>query len=86
MKTLFVLRAASMVLTLGIGSAYAGDGAAGNTLFTEIPGDVAQAPVQRVPSVAMAQDGRAIYAYSTRALTQGVWLFAPNQTGGGESQ
>jgi hypothetical protein len=39
MKTLLVLRAATMVLRLGIGSAYAGDGdgTIANTGFTEIP-------------------------------------------------
>jgi hypothetical protein len=85
MKALFVLRAATVVLSIGIGSAYAGDGdgAAANTLFTEIPGVVPQAPVQSAPSVAMAQNGRAIHTYGTRALDQGVWLFAPNETGGG---
>ncbi len=88
MKTLLVLRAATMVLSLGIGTAYAGDGdgTVVNTLFSEIPGVVPQAPMQTAPSVGTAQYGRAIHAYSTRSQHEGVWLFAPNQTGGGGSR
>jgi hypothetical protein len=61
MKTLLVLRAATMVLRLGIGSAYAGDrdGTIANTRFTEIPGVVAQARMQNAPSIATAQNGLA---------------------------
>jgi hypothetical protein len=47
MKTLLVLRAATMVLSLGIGTAYAddGDGAAAYPLLAKIPGAAVQAPV-----------------------------------------
>jgi hypothetical protein len=86
MKTLLVLRAATMVLSLGIGTAYAGDGTVANTLFSEILGVVPQAPMQTAPSVGTAQYGRAIHAYSTRSQHEGVWLFAPNQAGGGGSR
>jgi hypothetical protein len=87
-KTLLILRSATMVLSLGIGSAWAGDGdgAAANTLFTEIPGVVAQPRVQSVPSSMTAHNGLATHAYVTRSQPQGVWLFAPNPTGGGANQ
>jgi hypothetical protein len=85
MKTLLVLRAATMVLSLGIGSADAGDGdgAIANTLFTEIPGVVAQPRVQSAPSMATAQNGLATHAFVTRSQHDGVWLFPPNETVGG---
>jgi hypothetical protein len=85
-----MLRAAIAAISIGtIGSAYAyageGEGTAANTLFTEIPGVVAQAPVQNAPLVATAQNGQATHAYVTRS-SRGTWLFTPNQTGGGASQ
>jgi hypothetical protein len=86
MKTMFVLRAASMVISLGIGSAYAGDGEgpAANTQFTEIPGVVSQAPAQNAPAEATAQNVQAIQTYIIRS-NGGTWLFAPNQNGGANS-
>ncbi len=80
-----MLRAAIAAASLAsIGSAYAGEGegTVANTLFTEIPGVVAQAPVQNAPSVATAQNGQAIHTYVTQS-SHGTWLFPPNQTGGG---
>jgi hypothetical protein len=84
MKTMFL--AAAAALSLGIGTAYAGDGdgAAANTRFTQIPGVVAQAPAQNVPSIATAQNGQLIAAYVTGS-TRGTWLFPPNETGGGNN-
>ncbi len=85
MKTLLVLRAASMVLSLGIGSAYAGDGdgTVANTRFTEIPGVVAQPRVHSGPSMATARNGLATHTFVTRSQHDGVWLFPPNETVGG---
>jgi hypothetical protein len=84
MKTLLVLRAATMVLSLGISSAYAGDGdgTLANTRFTEIPGVVAQARMQNAPLMATARNGLATHAFVTRSQHEGVWLFPPNPTGG----
>lgn len=88
MKTLLVLRAATMVLSLGIGSAYAGDGdgAAANTLFTEIPGVVEQPRLQSAPSMATAQIGPTTHAYVTHQQHQGIWLSPPDPSGGGSNQ
>ena len=78
-----MLRAAMAALSVAsIGSAYAGEGEGthANTLFTEIPGVVAQAPVRNVPP---AQNGQAIHVYGVHSRGQGTWLFSPDQTGGG---
>jgi hypothetical protein len=84
MKTM--LLAAAAALSLGVGSAYAdsGDGLVPNTLFTEIPGVIAQAPVQNAPIVATAQNGQAIHAYVANS-NSGTWLFQPNQNQGNGS-
>lgn len=61
-----MLRAAIAAISIGtIGSAYAdgGEGPVPNTQFTEIPGVIAQAPVQNAPPVATAQNGQAIHVY-----------------------
>ena len=76
-----VLRAAIAALSIAsIGSAYAGDGdiPQANTLFTELPGVIAQVPVQNAPSVATAQNGEAVHAYASNA-NRGTWLFQNNQ-------
>ncbi len=84
-----MLRAALAAASIAsIGSAYAGEGegegVAANTQFTEIPGVVAQAPVQNAPPVATAQNGRAVPVYVTRS-NQGTWLFGPNGNAGANS-
>jgi hypothetical protein len=74
-----MLRAAMAALSIaGIGSAYAdgGDGIVANTQFTEIPGVVAQAPIQNVPLVATAQDGQAVQTNESHA-NRTTWLFPP---------
>ncbi|HME27950.1 MAG TPA: hypothetical protein VKI44_42630 [Acetobacteraceae bacterium] len=78
MKTM--LLAAAAALSLGIGSAYAGDGdiPQADTFFTELPGVIAQAPAQNAPSVATAQNGLAVRAYVSNA-NRGTWLFQNNQ-------
>jgi hypothetical protein len=84
MKTM--LLAAAAAFSLGVGSAYAdgGDGPAANTQFTELPGVIAQAPMQNAPVVATAQNGEAIHTYVTNS-NHGTWLFAPNQNQGNGS-
>ena len=84
MKTMFL--AAAAALTLGIGSAYAGDGEGpvANTQFTEIPGVVSQAPVQNVSPEATAQNDQATQTYVVRS-NRGTCLFAPNANGGANS-
>jgi hypothetical protein len=78
MKT--TILAAATMLSLGIGSAYAGDGDVpqADTFFTELPGVIAQAPVQQAPLVATAQVGQATQAYVANS-NRGTWLFQGNQ-------
>jgi hypothetical protein len=59
MKTM--LLAAAAALSLGVSAAYAdgGQGTLPNTYFTELPGVIAQAPVQNAPAVATARNGQA---------------------------
>jgi hypothetical protein len=78
MKT--ILLAAATTLSLGIGSSYAGDGdiPQADTFFTELPGVIAQAPVQNAPPVATAQGGQATHAYVANS-NRGTWLFQGNQ-------
>ena len=92
MKTM--LLAAAAALSLGVGSAYAGDGEgpAANTRFTELPGVVAQAQVPNAPVYAQnpqaqtqqAQNGQAVHTYVTQS-SHGTWLFAPNSNQGSNS-
>ena len=53
-----------------------------NTFFTQLPGVIAQAPVQNAPPVATAQNGQAVHAYVTQS-SRGTWLFQPSQNGDG---
>jgi hypothetical protein len=83
MKTMML--AAAAVLSFGVGSAFAGegDGTVANTFFTELPGVVAQAPSQQVPSaVARNQTGGAPTAAFITNHSSGTWLFAPYQGNG----
>ena len=78
MKTMFL--AAAAALSLGLGSAYAGEieGLQPNTFFQQLPGVIAQAPVQN-PAVATAQNGQAGHAYVANA-NRGTWLFQGGQS------
>ena len=68
-------------LSLSAGAAYANEGGAvPNTLFTELPGVVAQAPSQSAPSVATGQNGQ-VRLYSTQS-SRGTWLFPPREGNG----
>jgi hypothetical protein len=82
------LLAAAAILSLGIGSAYAGDreGPAGGHVYPGyiVPGSVyagALTPVQNAP----AQHGRATHIYGTHSQNEGIWLFPPNEAGGGSN-
>lgn len=76
-----LLRAAVSVFSMGIASAYANEGGpAANTLFTDIPGVIAQAPVQNAPAFATAQSGQAVQTYATQS-GRGTWLFPPSLNG-----
>jgi hypothetical protein len=64
-----------------------GDSSVATTLVAAIHGAKGQAPphapLRHAPSAATAQRGRATPAYVTRSQDQGVWLFPPDPTGGG---
>ena len=55
MRTMIIAAVAAMGLTGGVANAGEGDGPAANTLFTQIPGEVAQAPAGNPPSTGTAQ-------------------------------
>ena len=83
--TLFATAAA---LALGMGSAFASESEGGpiaNSWFTTLPGVIAQAPVQQVPSsVAQGQQGGArTGTFVTTSHGSGTWLFPPNSNEGG---
>ena len=82
MKTMMLATAA--VLGLGVGAAFADSegGTVGITQFTELPGVVAQAPVQNAPAIATSQNGQAVHTYVTQSRSHGTWLFAPYQGNG----
>lgn len=61
-----------------------GEGPIANTQFAQLPGVIAQAPVQDVQHVAVAQDGRRDNTFVT-VSRQGTWLFPPHD-GGGDNQ
>ena len=90
MKTMFV--AAAAALSLGVGSAYAGDGQ-GPSVGYVYPGSIyagsvyaeVQTPARKTPPVATAQNGQTVRTYVTHSLSQGVWLFPPSQAGGGSN-
>jgi hypothetical protein len=74
-----MLRAAMAAVSIAtIGSAYAGEGegTAADTLFTEIPGVVAQAEVQNAPLAAMAQNRQAM-ATDVSSSNRTTWIFPP---------
>jgi hypothetical protein len=81
MKTM--LLAAAAALTLGIGSAYAGDGEGPipNTQFTETPNVIAQAQVPNAPAVAANQGGSGTALFVTHQ--QPVFPWNPNEGVGG---
>ena len=82
-----MLRAAIAAFSIAsIGAAHADDGQGQlpNTLFTQLPGVIAQAPVQSAPIVATAQNGQAVHAY-VASSSSGTWLFQPNQNQGNGS-
>jgi hypothetical protein len=80
MKTM-MLAAAALTLSMGAAFAESEGGQESNTLFTEIPGVVAQAPAQNAPMVATAQNGQPVQVYATQS-SHGTWLFAPQDGGG----
>jgi hypothetical protein len=87
MKT--VILATAAVLALGAGSAFAdgGEGTEPNSLFTELPGVVAQAPVQQqAPSAyAHTQPGGAPTSTFVANSHSGTWLFPPDGNAGANS-
>ena len=83
MKT--IILAAAAALTLGIGSAYAGDGEGpvANTQFTEIPNVIAQAQVPKASAVAANQSRSGTALFVTHQQTVHVFGWNPNEGVGG---
>jgi len=81
MKTMML---AAVALTLSMGAAFANEGGPqANTLFTEIPGVIAQSPMQNL-AIATAQHGQPMQVYATQS-SHGAWLFPPQDGGGANS-
>ena len=79
MKTIILASAA--VLGLGVTTAFAESegGPAGNTYFTELPGVLAQAPVQQVTgAVAQGQMGAPLATFATTHSSQ-TWQAPPSE-------
>jgi hypothetical protein len=74
--------AAAGFASIGSANASEGDETHANTLFTQIPGVIAQPPEQHIAPLAVGQIGQGVHVFVTQS-GRGIWLFAPNQTGGG---
>lgn len=84
MKTM--LLAAAVVLTFGAGAAYAGDGEGPipNTVFTETPNVIAQAPVyDSNRAYAATQNGGSTSLFVTQQNPVSVFPWNPNEGVGG---
>ena len=73
----FMLRAAIATVSIGsIPPAMAGEGGPNpNTFSTELPGIIAQAPAQNVPSIDATQYGQAFQTYTQSGHSP--WLVPP---------
>ena len=85
MRTMIL--AAAAIVSLGVSSAYAGgQGPQANTFFSELPGEIATAPVQQAPrAVATNQAATNVNVLATTHHSTGTWLFPPDQFGGGDN-
>ena len=81
METMLVIRAAAMLFSVGIGSAYANESGSqsGGYVYPDY-----QFPTPNVPSGAAAQTGQATHSYVTQS-SHGTWLFQANQNQGSNS-
>ena len=90
-----MLLAAAAGLSLAASTVAYADGGQGtepNTLFTQLPGVLAQADVPNASAYAQnrqvqpqqAQNGQGVHVYVSRS-NQGTWLFAPNGNQGANS-
>jgi hypothetical protein len=80
MKTMFLAAAAALSLSMGFANAGEIEGVQPYTEFQQLPGVIAEAPVQN-PSVMTAQSGQVVHTYATQS-NRGTWLFQ----GGGSHQ
>ncbi len=86
MKTIILATAAVLGLGAGVAFAGEGEGPVANTVFTQLPGVVAQAQVQQPSAVAGNQAGAAPTAtFVTNSRSSGTWLYAPNANQGANS-
>jgi hypothetical protein len=81
MRTMILATAA--VLGLGAGAAFAGEGGVEpNTFFTQLPGVIAQAPVQQQTAIAQNRVAGSPSAAFVTSNQRGTWLFPPNANEG----
>jgi len=73
LRTTLIAAVAVMGLASGVAYADEGEGPAANTLFTQMPGVVAQAPAGNLPSTGVAQQTGPIDNRSSR----NPWLSPP---------
>src|ERR1700759_1485255 len=93
MRIMLLAAAAGLSLAAST-AAYAdgGDGPAANTLFTELPGVVAQADVPNATAYAQnrqvqpeqAQNGQGVHVFAPQS-SHGTWLFQANPNQGANS-
>jgi hypothetical protein len=93
MRTMLLAAAAGLSLAAStVAYADGGQGTELNTLFTQLPGVLAQADVSNASAYAQnrqvqpqqAQNGQGVHVYVSRS-NQGTWLFAPNGNQGANS-
>ncbi len=78
-----IILATATLLGLGAVAANASEGGpAPNTWFTQLPGVIAQAPMQAPSAVAQQQDSAPTAAFATGSHSSGTWLFPPNSDQG----
>ena len=90
MRTMLLAAAAGLSLAAStVAYADGGQGTEPNTLFTELPGVVAQADVPKATAYAQnrqvqAQNGQGVPVFATRS-SRGTWLFQANPNQGANS-
>jgi hypothetical protein len=80
MKTMILAAATALTLSAGVALANESGGYGGPTQFTQLPGVLAQAPVQNQAS-AVAQGGQ-VHVYATQSKQTEVSPFQPGYNNG----
>jgi hypothetical protein len=78
---MMLVAVAAFSLSAGVAYAESEGGPVANTQFTQLPGYLAQAPVQNAPPVVAAQNGQGVHVYSAPSA-HGTRLFPPHEGNG----